>query len=346
MPKIISYAKILARFAKDGKRGWKSVSWNTFLSKLKRTGPLLPPIHVTIEPANLCNIKCPVCETGKGEMTRTAGMMDTTAYRRFVDENWKSLNTMFFYFMGEPFLHKDAYEMIRYARNKGINVETCTNGDYMDPQGVIYSDINVVNVQIGGMDNETHAIYRVGSSLDKVKKNLELLLEERRRYPESNVKIIVGFIVMKHNEHQVEAFKRWGGGGADVAQVISPCVRTVEEGQKFLPENRDYWIYNEAEFNAGRLKPLLSPGGKCPWIWNSIVINWNGDAVACCRDPLGTNVLGNVFEEGLARVFNGEKAKAFRKAVMEHQELLPLCRLCPGEGIPGLYATSFPKIKE
>ena len=37
-----------------------------------------------------------------------------------------------FYFMGEPFLNRHAYDMIRYARNRSIYVETCTNGDFVD----------------------------------------------------------------------------------------------------------------------------------------------------------------------------------------------------------------------
>src|SRR5436309_2466168 len=125
--------------------------------------------------------------------------------------------------MGEPFLNKRAYEMIRYARQKDIYVETCSNGDYVDPEGVIYSDINQISIQIGGMTQRTHEIYRVRGDLPRVIRNLERILEERRRNSRSNVQVEVGFIVMKHNEHEVPEFVRWAKEvGVDRANVIDP----------------------------------------------------------------------------------------------------------------------------
>src|ERR1700750_1636110 len=98
-------------------------------------GPLLPPVHIAIEPTNGCNAKCPVCETGKNEMLRTKGMLDQAAYQQLVDRVARHTNSLLFYFMGEPFLNKHAYDMIRYTRQKDIYVETCTNGDFVDARG-------------------------------------------------------------------------------------------------------------------------------------------------------------------------------------------------------------------
>jgi MoaA/NifB/PqqE/SkfB family radical SAM enzyme len=56
------------------------------------------------------------------------GMLDFTNYRKLIDEIWPTTSTLLFYFMGEPFLNRHAYDMIRYARQRGIYVETCTNG--------------------------------------------------------------------------------------------------------------------------------------------------------------------------------------------------------------------------
>jgi MoaA/NifB/PqqE/SkfB family radical SAM enzyme len=57
-----------------------------------------------------------------------------------------------FYFMGEPFLNKQAYEMIRYAKETGIPfITTCTNGDPVQPEKLIEYGLDEVNFQIGGM---------------------------------------------------------------------------------------------------------------------------------------------------------------------------------------------------
>ena len=78
------------------------------------------------------------------------------------------------------------------------------------------------------------------------------------------------------------------------------------------------------------------PDNECPWIWNSIQINWDGEAVPCCRDPKGMHPLGNVFEHGLKQVFNGEAARAFRQQVLDKQGEVDICKLCSGYGLPEL----------
>ena len=94
------------------------------------------------------------------------------------------------------------------------------------------------------MTPETHAVYRVRSNLNRVRRNLEALVEERRRYPDSNVTIEIGVIVMRHNEHEVESFLDWAKDiGADEASVIDPCVRNVVEAHQMLPNDRRYWFH-------------------------------------------------------------------------------------------------------
>jgi len=331
------YIKRAFALAVKRPKGWKSLLYNTAMAKARVSGPLMRPVHISIEPTNVCNARCPVCETGNQSMPRPAGMLDKGSYERLIDEVAPYTSTLLFYFMGEPFLNKHAYEMIRYAREKGVFVETCTNGDFVDPEGVVYSDINRISFQLGGLDNETHQVYRVRSNFEKAAENIKCLVKERKKYPNSNVVIEVGLIVMKHNEHQVDDFQEWARSlGVDLVNVIDPCVRTVEEGKKFLTKDKKYWYYDEDAFDEGVLRPKVIPHNECTWIWNSIQLNWNGDAVPCCRDPNGFHVLGNVFEQSLSEVWNGEKARAFRRKIANEQGKVDICRLCSGYGVPNL----------
>lgn len=339
--------KYIFNLAKNRRRGWQSLLYNSVMMKYKKTGPLMMPVHVSIEPSNTCNALCPVCETGKNEMTRKKGRLDIDQYKNLIDEIWPTTSTLMYYFMGEPFLNKHAYEMIRYARDKKIYVETCTNGDLVDPEGVIYSDINSISFQLGGMDQETHHRYRVNTDLNKAHEKLYKLIELRNKTPNSNVMIEVGFIVMRHNEHQVGEFLKWAQDiGVDKACIVDPCVRNMLEAHAYLPKNRKYWFYDEDAYNAGILKPKIIPQNECQWIWHSIQLNWNGDAVPCCRDPLGKHVFGNVFEEGLKKVWNGEKARKFRQMILTKQNKIGICKLCSGYSLPELKETKKVQMKE
>lgn len=287
------------------------------------------PMNVTIEQTNVCNLDCPVCETGAGILGRTAGHMSPENFKKIIDEIGAHTNTLMFYFMGEPFLNKHSYEMIRYAKSAGIPfVETCTNGDFADPVRIVSSGLDKISFQIGGMTQETHQVYRINGKLDRVLANLKETIRQKR-IQNSKLQIDVGLIVMKHNEHEVELFQKtmmeWG---ADRALIVDPCVRTVEQGKVLLPVNKAHWIYDQAAFDRGVLKPKDLPDNTCPWIYYSLAIHVNGDVVPCCRDPKGQEVMGNILRESLDDIWNGPKYREFRARIMSDQGAVGICKLC------------------
>lgn len=289
------------------------------------------PINITIEPANTCNLRCPVCETGAGILTRDKGNMSLEEFKMIIDKIYHHTNTLMFYFMGEPFLNKQAYEMIRYAKDKGVPfIDTCTNGDLVNPEELVSSGLDRISFQLGGITQETHQVYRINSNLERVLANIKETLRLRREHG-SNMQIETGFILMKHNEHEVNTYKEHMSGlGVDRALIVDPCVRTVEQGHELLPKDTKHWIYDPSAFVQGVLRPKNSPHNICPWIYYSMVILVNGDIVPCCRDATGSEIMGNIFEENLDEIWNGKKYLNFRERINENQKDLEVCRLCSG----------------
>ena len=296
------------------------------------------PVHLTIEPTNICNLHCPVCETGAGILGRPKGYMSLDIFKKILDKVGEQVNTMLFYGMGESFLNKDAYAMIRYATDKGIYVSACTNGEILDMDGLAQSKLSELSFQIGGLTQETHEQYRVGGNLRKSMDNLTKAVELKAKGLIST-KIQVGFIVMKHNEHEAEQAKKElkKGMGADEVIIISPCVRTMEQGKKFMPTEDKYWYYDREAFSRGVLVPRKIPHNQCWWIYYSTVVWWDGDVVPCCRDAKGEHVMGNILNQPFADIWNGEKYRDFRRQIATRQSEVDLCRLCSGYGIPRLY---------
>jgi len=294
------------------------------------------PVLLTIEPANLCNLKCDICETGAGILEREKKYMKYEEFCSIIDQFDKNLKTLFFYFMGEPFLNKDAYRMIDYAAKKGIRVSTCTNGDFVEPEKIVGSGLQELNFQIAGMTQDIQSVYRNGSNLKKVFANLEKTLELRNAAG-TKMDIVPGFILMRHNEHQVPQFISYCKSlGLDKYNIIGTCARTVEQAAKYLPSDKNFRIYRDDELALGRLVPLTRPDNFCPWIYFSASIMVNGDVVPCCRDPKGKFILGNVFNEKFSEIWNNDKYQAVRRAVAKNSNDFKLCRLCPGEQAPKL----------
>lgn len=327
-------------FLAQGKRGAVNMIANQFAFESRRIRIPMPPVHITIEPTNVCDQACPVCETGARILERPRGRMSLEDFKTIIDRVVPHTNILFYYFMGEPFLNKDWYPMLRYAKDKGIPfISTCTNGHVVEAEKLVLSGIDEVSFQIGGITQETHEAYRVNGQLARVLKNCRETVEAKRRLGSNTPKVMLGFIVMKHNEHEVPEFRRVAGDiGVDEAVVVDPAVRTVDQGRLYLTEDEKYWFYNKVAFERdGVLRPKEVPNNECPWIYHSLVVTWNGDVVPCCRDPQGKFVMGNLLKQELGEIWNSPLYVRFREAIHAKQDSISICELCSSYSPPNLY---------
>ena len=90
------------------------------------------PVILAIEPINVCNLKCLTCATGAGLMKRPPSMMPFRMFRDIIDQVRDYVCLLVFWSWGEPFIHKDAFQMIQYAKDQGILVHSSTNGHFFN----------------------------------------------------------------------------------------------------------------------------------------------------------------------------------------------------------------------
>jgi radical SAM protein with 4Fe4S-binding SPASM domain len=305
------------------------------LSLIKKSDKIIgKPINISIEPASICNLKCPVCETGIGDLRRKKAYLTFENFKIIIDKVVSHTNTLMYYFMGEPFVNKEWVRQIKYAKSKGIPfIITCTNGDFANAEDIIESKIDWVSFQLGGITPETHRVYRIDSDFNRVIKNLKDTVALKNKKNAFWLTIEAGFILMKHNEHEVGAFIRLCKKiGLDRYSIIDPCVRTYEQGQEMLPTNKSHWIYDPDAFSQGKLTGKITPQNDCPWIYYSMVITATGDVVPCCRDPRAKYIMGNLITEDFEDIWNNKKYRYFRKMIHNDQKNIGICNLCSGYG--------------
>jgi len=315
---------------------WWRVAINQAAAMARWTYVPCLPVHVTVEPTNLCDQRCPICETGNRTLARPRGSMKLAAYYRLVDQLSQHAHTLMFYFMGEPFLHPDAYLMIQHAKSRGMFVTACTDGNHVNGEALVRSGIDEVSWQLGGATQSTHKMYRVGGRLDHALANLSAAVAEKRRLGVARPQLRLGLIVMRHNEHEIEDFARLAKEvGADACDIVKPCVRNKAEAERFMPTDPTYWQYDKGLFErTGRLRPLVDLRNSCHWIWHSTVITWDGRVLPCCRDPHGQHAMGNVFEQPLSRIWNNPAYRTYRRTILTAQSRVDICKLCSGFGVP------------
>ena len=325
-------------------RGFRDYALSAVSSLARSERNLGRPTFLTVEPTTACDLRCPVCETGNGTLNRLQGQMTLEHFTRLVDRVRPHTNAMQIYFLGEPFLNRRVYEMIAYAKRQGIYVTTSTNGTLFDARKIVESGLDEIHFNIGGMTQATHETYRVRSDLATVLRNLKALVDARAAWVaeapgrEPRPKIWAGLIVMKHNEHEVEEFFRvaptWG---VDETHIVEPWVRDMEQAERYLPSEPKYWFYDRTAYAQGELRPREVPDNRCPWMYFSSVVTWNGNVLPCCRDARGEHVMGNVFETDFGAIWNGDRYRDFRRRVNTDQQSIEICRLCSSFPVPALY---------
>jgi radical SAM protein with 4Fe4S-binding SPASM domain len=91
-------------------------------------------------------------------------------------------------------------------------------------------------------------------------------------------------------------------------------------------------FHNVTGFISGILEAKAATNSHynlCPYPWASLVIASNGDVVACCRDLDHKTVLGNLFEDDVQAIWNGDRSVALRRALLDKKpDRAVACRGC------------------
>ena len=308
---------------------WQRILLNQMARELGATRVPCFPSYLEIEPTNYCDQRCPFCETGKGSLQRSRGMMSLNTLQRIMDEFGKYANFIDLYMMGEPFLNPEIYDMIRYVKRWPVTVKIDTNGMAVDPVKTVASGLDEIWFQLGGIDQNTHTVYRRGGNLDKAFQNIRTLVAERKRRNDYRTVVKMGLIVMKHNEHQWNDFVKLARRlGVDGVVEVAGGVRTAEEASKYLPENSRLRKYDEEDLKHGILRRAQQ--GHCRYAWNAVLISWDGSVHACPKDHYNRYEVGNINEQSFAGIWNGPRMRWFRRMILEKGNCTPSCYYCPG----------------
>ena len=292
------------------------------------------PMAASIEPTTRCNLRCPECPAGLEELSRPGGEVDLEDYYEFFDGLEENLLYLTLYFQGEPFLQKNIFELISIARKKRIYVATSTNGHFLNEtncQRIIDSGLNRLIISFDGTDDSTYQTYRKGGSFDKVKEGVTRMVAARNALKAKHPRIILQFIVFRHNEQQVEEVKVLGRLlGADEVQIKTAQLCNFQDGHPMMTRLDKYSRYRRIGTNDGRpvfaLKKKIR--NRCFRMWSSCVITWDGRLLPCCFDKDATNEMGNLLRESLNEIWKGDRMKLFRQQILNDRKQKEMCCNC------------------
>ena len=214
------------------------------------------PDDLMIEPASVCNLGCPTCPTGAGTLNRPGALMDFELYKKIIDEIWPTTSKIRLWNLGEPFMHKDVYRMIRYAKDRHIKVLTSTNGHYFRepdaPKKVVESGLDFMIVSMDGATQKSLAeVSNRCPKLDRIVEDVQRVIEYRDSVGSKTPVVEFQFIAMKHNIHEIARRRgnsprrcRWTFSSLKtLGNQRERSATRMSSSEKYLPEDSRYTRY-------------------------------------------------------------------------------------------------------
>lgn len=288
------------------------------------------PISMAIEPTTSCNLRCPECPSGLRQFTRPIGMLEPAFFQKTINEVYKELIYLTFYFQGEPYLNPNFLDMVKYASDKKIFTSTSTNAHYLTKEQAIktvQSNLDRLIISIDGTTQNTYEQYRVGGQLQKVIEGTKNIIEAKKTLKSSTPHVVFQFLVVKPNEHQLSDVKKMADElGVDEVVFKTAQVYNYENGNPLIPENIKYSRYKKNSDGTYSIKNKLL--NQCWRMWSSCVITWDGLVVPCCFDKDAKHQLGNLKTETFKHIWQDQKYKSFRQSILKSRQEIDICKNC------------------
>ena len=293
------------------------------------------PLSVSFEPTTSCNLRCPECPSGLRAFTRPKGMLEKNFFKETIDDIYKDLLYLIFYFQGEPYLNPDFLDMVKYAGEKGIYTATSTNAHYLTDENAkrtVESGLDRLIISIDGTTQDVYQQYRVGGNLEKVIEGAKNIVKWKKQLNSTKPFVFFQFLVVKPNEHQIEDIKKLAEEiGVDQVRFKTAQVYDYENDPNgLIPTINKYSRYKKDK--NGNMQVKSGMKNHCWKLWHANVITWDGLVVPCCFDKDAMHRLGNLKMQNFKDIWRNENYKQFRSELMTSRQNIDICANC-SEGL-------------
>lgn len=283
------------------------------------------PLHLDIEASGFCNLQCPFCAMRQKPIDcGPQSFMSLETFKKVIDEGAEhglcaiKLNSCE---RGEPLLNKELPQMIAYAKEKGImDVYFNTNAVLLTRdigKKLIESGLDRISISFEGTEPKFYEKSRVGASFDKVVKNIKDFIQIRKEMGAEKPLIRVQTVALPEIALKLGEYKEFWEKIADEVSFI------------------DYRDYSKTQGS-------LVSDWTCHFLWQRMLITWDGTISFCQLDYFNSLNLGNVNKGNSIRdAWQSEamnKIRELHKKGRSHE--IRLCGSCD------IRATEIIKLKE
>jgi MoaA/NifB/PqqE/SkfB family radical SAM enzyme len=270
-------------------------------------------------------------------------------FRSIVDQ-FPVLDRVVLHGLGEPLLNKDLPKMIRYLKERGTYVLFNSNGILLNEkrgQALIHAGLDEYRLSMDGSTREVYARVRGVDAFDKIWRNVRAFIAMQKEQDAQKPAVSLWFTAMRENLQDLPGLIDLAAE-AGVREVYMQRLVYFEAGlaaskqslfrkasydelmlvQRCEQQCKELGITFSAAGSATPLESILRDFGERPWSgcqrpYSLTYITSSGNVLSCCFAPFGhrsakeyreERVLGNIFQESIEEIWQGERYEAFRRA--------------------------------
>lgn len=340
---------------------WKKVS-SEFRDSVAQTG-FMPgtPEWVYLEATMKCNLKCKICHQKDRRAERRE--MTTEQIFQVIDKIKTAGIPVINMTGGEMFLRSDILDIIGYANEVKIPLKINTNGTLIDRNHIRSIRECETFYCLGTSIDGTQEMHNKARGSDHA---FDLTVTMLKAFGKTHFQKMVCFTMTEQNKDCIEDMLKLAGD-LEVDRLLFmnehfACLGDIEESCKILgiessdsifigtdtkgPGYANIMIAAQNKIKTLRKKydvlapiyPILASNRPNEFYarkyscsitckaFNAFVIANNGDVRVCqfIKEPVG-----NILNSSIAELWNCEKMKRLRMAILSNKTMLPICASCP-----------------
>lgn len=290
------------------------------------------PIHLDLEPTNRCNLHCPMCQSVRAKNAGSPdfakeGLMDMALFRKVIDEvtgdHEEAVQAVKLSCRGEPLLHPELVEMVRYAKEQGIlEVAFNTNGVLLTrelSEDLLDAGLDCIFFSFDAATAETYKKIRIGANFEAVLAAIREFVALRNAKKAFGTMVRVGMVVTDTNRHERDAFIHLFKDLADVVNFNKESRDMVAISDGVVIDERD-----------GKTLRIKEHAFICSMPWQRLRVYWDGSIGLCCNDYWGAVAMLNVKDSSIEQIWRSAEIQKYRDAHRKGEwwSLKP-CTTCP-----------------
>jgi pyruvate-formate lyase-activating enzyme len=310
--------------------GARRSPWRAVLRRALRGVDRRPTVEMYMDVVGTCNLRCPSCPVGNTSPTSGTGLLDVDLFSQIMAkaaQEYRVTGVSLFNWT-EPMIHPRLPEFVRAVHKHGIQCFLSSNLNLLrDPDAIFAEAPEHFRISLSGFTQETYGVTHAAGNIEKVKKNMRLLSESKRRVGNKTTQIQVYYHRYLNNIDEASAMKAYalslGFTWLSNWAYLMPIEKAIDLAEGRLPPGDVRFM--ESQFALPIPEALVAArrvrDAPCRLLRDQLVLDLNGNVVVCCGVyDVKANTLGN---------FLAMSVDDFAKAKQGH----PTCDKCMSHGI-------------